>query len=75
GGFAPSLKKNSDAIELIINAIVRAVYTPGSQIEIAIDPASCGFYENGLYLLRSEGRKVDAQELFNLYSSCVDKYP
>ncbi|AVX24659.1 phosphopyruvate hydratase [Pseudomonas syringae] len=75
GGFAPTLKKNSDAIELIIKAIERAGYAPGSQIEIAIDPASSGFYENGLYHLRSEGRKVDAQELISLYSSWVNKYP
>ncbi|CAI8730193.1 MULTISPECIES: phosphopyruvate hydratase [Pseudomonas] len=75
GGFAPALKKNSDAIELIIKAIERAGYTPGSQIEIAIDPASSGFFENGLYHLRSENRKVDAQELISLYSSWVDKYP
>ena len=75
GGFAPTLKKNSDAVELIIQAIERAGYKPGAQIEIAIDPASSGFYENDLYHLRSEGRKVDAQELISLYSSWVDKYP
>lgn len=75
GGFAPALKKNSDAVELILRAIESAGYAPGSQIEIAIDPASSGFYENGLYHLRSEGRKVDAEELIGLYSSWVDKYP
>jgi len=60
GGFAPALKKKSDAIELIIKAIERAGYTPGSQIEIAIDPASSGFFENGLYHLRSENRKAQS---------------
>lgn len=75
GGFAPALKKNSDAIELILKAIEKAGYKPGEQIAIAIDPASSGFYENGVYNLRTEGRKVSAAEMVEMYASWVEKYP
>ncbi|NWB49839.1 phosphopyruvate hydratase [Pseudomonas gingeri] len=75
GGFAPALKRNVDAVELILRAIKGAGYVPGDEIEIAIDPASSGFYEDGLYHLHSEGRKVDAEELVALYSDWVDRYP
>ncbi|QXZ14650.1 phosphopyruvate hydratase [Pseudomonas sp. AO-1] len=75
GGFAPALKRNVDAVELILRAIEGAGYVPGDQFEIAIDPASSGFYEDGLYHLHSEGRKVGAEELVALYSDWVDRYP
>jgi enolase len=75
GGFAPALKANSDAVELIIAAIEKAGYTPGEQIAIACDPASSGFYENGLYHLRTEGRKVSAAEMVEIYAGWVEKYP
>lgn len=75
GGFAPALKRNVDAIELILKAIEGAGYIPGEQIEIAIDPASSGFYEDGLYHLHSEGRKIESAEFVSLYSDWVDKYP
>ena len=54
GGFAPSLKRNRDAIELIVEAIKKAGYQPWEQIGIALDAASSGFYENGVYHLRTE---------------------
>ena len=75
GGFAPALKKNSDAIELIIQAIEKAGYKPGNDVAIAIDPASSGFYEDGLYNLRTEGRKVSSAEMVQLYADWVAKYP
>ena len=75
GGFAPALKTNSDAIELILKAIEKAGYKPGEQISIAIDPASSGFYEDGLYNLRSEGRKASSAEMVSLYADWVRKYP
>jgi enolase len=75
GGFAPALKANSDAVELIIAAIEKAGYTPGEQIAIACDPASSGFYEDGLYHLRTEGRKVSAAEMVEIYAGWVEKYP
>lgn len=55
GGFAPALKKNSDAVELILKAIEKAGYKPGADIAIALDPASSGFFEDGQYHLRTEG--------------------
>ena len=75
GGFAPALKRNVEAIELILKAIENAGYRPGEDVVIAIDPASSGFYENGLYHLRTEGRKVDAGEMVVMYSGWVTKYP
>ena len=53
GGFAPALKTNAEAVEVILKAIEKAGYKPGEQIAIALDPASSGFYEDGLYNLRT----------------------
>jgi enolase len=75
GGFAPDLKKNSDAVELILKAIEKAGYKPGDQIAIALDPASSGFYEDGFYNLRTEKRKVTSAEMVQMYSDWVTKYP
>jgi enolase len=75
GGFAPALKRNADAIEFIIKAIEKAGYKPGEQIAIAIDPASSGFYEDGLYNLRTEGRKATSAEMVAMYADWVEKYP
>jgi enolase len=75
GGFAPALKKNSEAVELILKAIEKAGYTPGEQVAIALDPASSGFYEKGHYNLRTEGRKVTSAEMVDLWANWVEKYP
>ena len=75
GGFAPALKKNSDAVDLILKAIEKAGYKPGDDVSIALDPATSGFYEDGLYNLRTEGRKVTAAELVDIWQSWVEKYP
>lgn len=75
GGFAPALKKNSDAVELILKAIQKAGYKPGDDIAIALDPASSGFFEDGLYNLRTEGRKVSAAEMVEMYADWAAKYP
>jgi enolase len=75
GGFAPALKKNSDAVEWIIKAIEKAGYKPGEQVAIALDPASSGFYEDGKYNLRTENRKVTSAEMVDLYAEWVKKYP
>ena len=75
GGFAPALKKNSDAVDLILKAIEKAGYKPGGDVAIALDPATSGFYEDGLYNLRTEGRKVTAAELVDIWKSWVEKYP
>ena len=75
GGFAPALKRNADAVELILRAIEGAGYRPGEDIVLALDPASSGFFEDGLYHLRTEGRKVGADEMVALYADWVAKYP
>ncbi len=75
GGFVPALKKNEEAVEVILKAIEKAGYKPGEQIAVALDPASSGFFEDGLYNLRTEGRKVNAEEMVALYAEWVKKYP
>lgn len=75
GGFAPALPTNADAVEMILKAIEKSGYKPGDDIMIALDPASGGFYENGLYNLRSEGKKLTSTEMVDLYESWLGKYP
>jgi len=75
GGFAPALKRNADAVELILKAIEGAGYRPGEDVVLALDPASSGFFEDGLYHLRTEGRKVGAKEMVAMYADWVRKYP
>ena len=75
GGFAPALKRNIEALELIVQAITAAGYQPGEDVAIALDPASSGFYEDGLYHLRTEGRKVDAAEMVAMYADWATRFP
>jgi enolase len=75
GGFAPALKRNVDAIELILKAIDAAGYRPGDDVVLALDPASSAFCEDGLYHLRTEGRKVTADEMVAMYADWVARYP
>ncbi|MFY9256496.1 MAG: phosphopyruvate hydratase [Fuerstiella sp.] len=73
GGFAPDLKTNHEAIEVILTAIENAGYTPGDQIKIALDCAASEFHKDGKYTL--EGKSVDSDGMVELLSSWVDKYP
>ncbi len=75
GGFSPALKKNSNAVELILRAIEKAGYRPGEQIALALDPASSSFYGRGYYHLRTEGRKVDSMEMLEMYAGWIKKFP
>ncbi len=75
GGFAPSLKTNEEAIELILEAVEKAGYTPGEQISIALDPAASEFYEDGKYVLAKEGRTLTGAEMVEFYADWVEKYP
>jgi len=75
GGFAPALKRNADALDLIVKAIEGAGYRPGEEVVLALDPASSGFYEDGFYHLRTENRKVNAAEMVAIYADWVAKYP
>ncbi len=75
GGFAPALKSNAQAVEVILEAIKKAGYEPGKDIAIALDPASSSFFENGKYNLRSESRQISSEEMVALYADWVEKYP
>ncbi|MGZ7065536.1 MAG: phosphopyruvate hydratase [Candidatus Aminicenantales bacterium] len=75
GGFAPAFKKNSDAVENILKAIEKAGYKPGEHIVLAIDGATSSIYEDGFYHLRTENKKVKADEMVKMYGSWVRKYP
>src|SRR5512143_1082419 len=75
GGFAPALKRNVDAMDLIVKSIEGAGYRPGDDVVIGLDPASSGFYEDGLYNLRTEKRKVSSEEMVALYGNWSKKYP
>jgi enolase len=75
GGFAPDLPSNEAAIEVILEAIDKAGYRAGEDIYLALDAASSEFYENGVYHLASEGRKLDSAEFVAFLEDWVDKYP
>jgi enolase len=75
GGFAPSLKANEEAIEVILEAVEKAGYEPGEQIRIALDPAASEFFEGGKYVLKKEGRTLTGAEMVEFYADWVEKYP
>jgi enolase len=78
GGFAPSLKSNDEAIELILDAIEKAGYTPGEQIALALDPASSEFFDKDKqrYIFKkSDKRELTSAEMAGYWKSWVDKYP
>jgi enolase len=75
GGFSPALKTNQEAVELILEAIEKAHYQPGEQIVIALDPASSSFYEDGLYNLRTEDRRITSAQMVEMYAEWLKKYP
>ena len=77
GGYAPALKTNAEAVELILEAIEKAGYVPGEQVSIALDPAASEFYEEetGLYNLRREGKKLNGEEMVAFWKAWVDQYP
>jgi enolase len=75
GGFAPSLRHNEEAVELLLEAISRAGYRPGADVALALDPAVSELYEDGRYNLRGEGRVLSSAELVELWASWVAQYP
>lgn len=75
GGFAPKLTKNEEAIQVIIEAIEKAGYTPGKEVYLALDPASSEFFKEGKYILKSEGKELTSEEMVAMYESWVAKYP
>jgi len=77
GGYAPALKANAEAVEIILEAIEKAGYKAGEDIAIALDPAASEFYEadTGLYHLRTEGKKLTSEEMVAFWVDWVDQYP
>jgi len=77
GGFAPQLKANEEAIELILEAIEKAGYKTGTQVCIALDPAASELYddEKKLYNLRKEGKKLTSDQMVDFWTNWVNKYP
>jgi enolase len=75
GGFAPDFESNEEAIKFIIEAIKSAGYKPGSDIGLALDCAASEFYKNGKYVLISENKKFNAENLIDYYEDLVEKYP
>lgn len=78
GGFAPNLKSNEEALELILSAIETAKYKPGEDVSIALDPATSEFYDSdkGVYTLRwSTGQEMNADEMTEFWMTWIEKYP
>ena len=76
GGFAPRVKSNAEAIELLLEAIMQAGYRPGLQVALALDVASSAFFEDGKYVFRkSDGCARGREEMVRLYEDWVRQYP
>jgi len=76
GGFAPNLKSNEEACEVIVEALKAAGYKPGKDVAIALDPAASSFYEDGAYNLAKSGQgKKTSAEMTDLYAKWIKKYP
>jgi enolase len=76
GGFAPNLKSNEEAVEVILEAITQAGYKPGEDIALALDPAASEFYDNGQYVFhKSDGSKMKPDQMVKFWENWVKQYP
>jgi len=75
GGFAPNLRSNEEAIEVILEAIEKAGLKPGEDVYLGLDAASSEFYKDGKYVLASEGKSFDAAGFVDFLAGWVDQYP
>ncbi|MBI4618688.1 MAG: phosphopyruvate hydratase [Desulfobacterales bacterium] len=76
GGFAPNLKSNEEAIEVILESIEKAGYKAGKEVYIALDSAASSFYKDGIYILGAEKEpEKSSEDMVNFYSALVEKYP
>lgn len=75
GGFAPDLKSNEEALEVLLEAIQKAGYEPGKDICIALDPAVTELYKDGQYHLESEGRTLSTEEMVDFWADWSSRYP
>ena len=75
GGFAPNLRSNDEAIEIILQAITNASYQPGKEVLLCLDVAASEFYHEGKYSLESESKELSTEKMIGLLKSLVDQYP
>ncbi len=76
GGFAPDLKNNDEAVEMVLLGIEKAGYRPGKDVVMALDPASSEFYENGRYVFKkSDGSRRTSAEMIDFYADWADRFP
>lgn len=75
GGFAPSLGSNQAALDVIMEAIAKAGYTPGEQVRIALDPATSELYRDGRYHLEIEGKVLTGEEMVEFWTNWINRYP
>ena len=75
GGFAPDLGSNEEALEMLVAGIAAAGYTPGSDVAIALDPATSEIYEDGVYVLEHEGRSLASDGLADYWADLASRYP
>ena len=75
GGYAPALKANVEAVELILEAIEQSGYRAGQQVCLALDPAASEFYDDGTYRLRREGKELNAEGMVEYWANWVKQYP
>jgi len=75
GGFAPALGSDEEALECIMAAIAKAGYEAGSQITIALDPATSELFEDGQYKMRVAGKTISSDEMIDLWADWADRYP
>jgi enolase len=75
GGFAPDLKTNQEAVEVVVEAIQAAGYKPGEQVAIAIDPASTELFRGGKYELKGEGKTLSPSQMVDLWEDWANRYP
>jgi enolase len=76
GGFAPNLKSNEEAVEVILEAIVKAGYKPGTDVSICLDPATSEMWDDGKYKFsKSSGKSISGDEMIRLWESWVNQYP
>jgi len=75
GGFAPNLKSNEEAVQVILEAIQKAGYKPGKDIFLGLDVASSEFYKNNVYDLKGEGKKMSSDKMIRFYENWIRQYP
>lgn len=75
GGFAPNFGSAVQALDYIMRAIEKAGYKPGEDVKLALDAASSEFYEDGIYNIAGEGKKLDSKQIVGYYKDLVEKYP